>query len=44
MTRTEFFEWLNECPSHKWSITADELDYVVVSFPTDEDEEEEDEL
>jgi hypothetical protein len=45
MTRTEFFEWLNKCPTHKWEITADEYGYVVagkffvVSFPTDEEEE-----
>ena len=32
MTREEFFEWLDKCPTHKWEITADEYGYVVVSF------------
>ena len=39
MTREEFFEWLNTCPTHKWEVTADEYEFVVVSFPTTEEEE-----
>jgi len=39
MTRTEFFEWLDKCPTHKWEVTADEYGCVVVSFPTDEEDE-----
>ena len=42
MTRKEFFEWLNTCPTHKWECTADEFDFVAVSFPIIEDEEEDD--
>tara|TARA_R100001129_G_scaffold163648_1_gene129354 strand:+ start:88 stop:222 length:135 start_codon:yes stop_codon:yes gene_type:complete len=42
MTRKEFFKWLDECPTHKWEVTADEYGYAVVSFPIVEisDEEE----
>ena len=43
MTRKEFFEWLDECPTHKWKITHEEYGHVVVSFPTTEEEETEDE-
>jgi hypothetical protein len=43
MTREEFFEWLNTCPTHKWDVTADEYGFVSVSFPTIEEEEEENE-
>ena len=49
MTREEFFEWLNTCRTHKWEITADGMmfdaigyEYVAVSFPTIEDNEEND--
>ena len=42
MTRKEFFEWLETCPSHKWEVTTDEYEFVVVSFPTTEEEETED--
>jgi hypothetical protein len=38
MTREEFYEWLNTCPTHKWEITADEFSFVAVSFPTKEEE------
>ena len=41
MNREEFFEWLETCPTHKWDITFDEDGHVVVSFPTYEDEDEE---
>jgi hypothetical protein len=40
MTREEFYEWLNTCPTHNWELTADEYGFVAVSFPTQEDEEE----
>tara|TARA_R110000764_G_scaffold125950_1_gene213423 strand:+ start:1177 stop:1305 length:129 start_codon:yes stop_codon:yes gene_type:complete len=40
MTRKELFEWLATCPTHKWEITAAADGYVVVSFPTQEEEEE----
>jgi len=41
MTREEFFEWLDTCPTHKWEITHEEYGHVVVSFPNEEEEEEE---
>ena len=37
MTREEFYEWLNTCPTHKWELTADEYGFVAVSFPTEEE-------
>ena len=40
MTREEFYEWLNTCPTHKWEVAADEYGFVAISFPTQEDEEE----
>ena len=40
MTREEFFEWLNTCPTHKHNITFDEYDFVTVCFPITEEEEE----
>ena len=39
MTREEFYEWLETCPTHKWETTADEDDFVAVSFPITEEEE-----
>jgi len=39
MTRSEFFEWLNTCPTHKWEVQLDDHGYVRVSFPTDETDE-----
>tara|TARA_R110001632_G_scaffold189912_1_gene310468 strand:- start:429 stop:587 length:159 start_codon:yes stop_codon:yes gene_type:complete len=41
MYRKEFFEWLDTCPTHKWNIAADEYDYVVITFPTYEDDDDE---
>ena len=38
MTREEFFEWLNECPTHKWEVIADEYGYVRVAFKVEEEE------
>ena len=32
MTREEFFEWLETCPTHKWEVTHEEYNHVVVSF------------
>ena len=28
----ELIEWLHTCPTHKWEITADEDNFVAVSF------------
>jgi len=40
MERDEFFEWLETCPTHKWEVTYDSTDYISVSFPVSEVEEE----
>ena len=45
MTREEFFEWLETCPTHKWEVTDEEYGHriyctVVVSFPNNEEEKE----
>ena len=39
MTRTEFFEWLDTCPTHKWEVIADDNEHVNLCFPVEEDEE-----
>ena len=50
MTREEFFEWLETCPTHKWEVNWDSTEgedgqpasgFIRVSFPTHEEEEEE---
>jgi|TARA_R110001583_G_scaffold59818_6_gene177938 hypothetical protein len=41
MTREELFEWLNTCPTHKWTIVDDEHGYLRVSFHWREEEKEE---
>ncbi len=45
MNKKEFFEWLETCPTHKWEVNDEFGDigagYIVVSFPTQEDEEDE---
>ena len=46
MNKKEFFEWLETCPTHKWEVNdelefTDVLEYIVVSFPTEEEDEEE---
>ena len=40
MTRSEFFEWLDTCPTHKWDIVQIEGDYCRIIFPLGEDPEE----
>jgi len=39
MSRKEFFEWLETCPTHKWESTYDEYNFVSVDFPIEELEE-----
>ena len=44
MSRKEFFEWLNTCPSDKWEIISDELGGVPITrvlFIYDEESENE---
>ena len=43
MTREEFFEWLNTCPTQKWEVVYDDHGFAHVSFPFTEDDEDEDE-
>ena len=40
MSRVEFFEWLESCPTHKWEVTYDEYGATSISFPHTEEEEE----
>jgi len=40
MERDEFFKWLETCPTHKWEVTYDSTDYISVSFPVSDVEEE----
>lgn len=40
MTRKEFFEWLDTCPSHKWGIVTDFYGKAVIYFQFTEEEEE----
>ena len=42
MSRKEFFDWLDTCPTHKWDIIEIEGEYCRVLFPIDDDEEEDD--
>ena len=42
MTRKDFFEWLETCPTHKWEIIHDEYGHVVASFPAKEEDEDAD--
>ena len=39
MTRKEFFEWLETCPSHKWNILSDSYGLISVNFTINEEEE-----
>ena len=39
MTRSEFFEWLDSCPSHEWQVQLDDHGYISVSFAVEETEE-----
>lgn len=37
MTREEFFEWLETCPSDDWEIMHDDVGYVTISFRNTEE-------
>ena len=41
MTSEEFYEWVDTCPTHKWEVIAQDNEYANVSFPIEEDEEDE---
>tara|TARA_S200000501_G_scaffold236725_1_gene221904 strand:- start:1292 stop:1423 length:132 start_codon:yes stop_codon:yes gene_type:complete len=40
MTRKEFWEWLDTCPTHKWDILTEDVGHCQILFPMDEDQEE----
>ena len=39
MTREDFFEWLDTCPSNAWLNIGDDVDTISIKFFIDEDEE-----
>ena len=39
MTREEFFEWLDTCPTHKWEVVHDDVGCVWISFRNNESNE-----
>ena len=43
MTRSEFWEWMNTCPTHKWDILEDDVGHCRILFQMNEDEDEEEE-
>jgi len=40
MTRKEFFEWLETCPTHKYDLIDLDESHCRILFPIDEDPEE----
>lgn len=32
MTRDEFFEWVETCPTHKWEVVHDDDGHVWIAF------------
>jgi|TARA_E500000081_G_scaffold110784_1_gene112918 hypothetical protein len=40
MTRSEFWEWMNTCPSDDWIGLEDEVETIKIHFSVDEDPEE----
>jgi len=43
MKRSEFWKWLDTCPTHKWDILEDDVGHCRILFPIAEDPEEGDE-
>ena len=43
MKRSEFWKWLDTCPTHKWDILEDNVGHCRILFPITEDPEEGDE-
>ena len=41
MTREEFFEWLNTCPTYGWHNVGEDEGYIRIMFKIDEEEEQE---
>lgn len=42
MTREDFFEWLDTCPSNAWLNTGDDVDRISIKFFIDEGVEDDD--
>ena len=42
MSREDFFNWLNSCPSDEWLQIGDDVGSIKIKFFIDEDEEKED--
>jgi len=42
MKRSEFWSWMNTCPSSEWFEAADDGEGIRIYFPVNEDEEIED--
>mgnify|MGYP001299571941 CR=1 FL=1 len=40
MTRSEFFEWLETCPTHKYDLLDESHNHCRILFSIDEDPEE----
>tara|TARA_B000000437_G_scaffold216126_1_gene191843 strand:- start:625 stop:765 length:141 start_codon:yes stop_codon:yes gene_type:complete len=40
MKRSEFWKWLDTCPTHKWDILEDDVGHCRILFPIAEDPEE----
>tara|TARA_R100000742_G_C4229540_1_gene51432 strand:- start:483 stop:608 length:126 start_codon:yes stop_codon:yes gene_type:complete len=41
MTREEFFEWLNTCPSNEWETPYEDFGHISVDFKIDEEKDDE---
>jgi hypothetical protein len=41
MTIDELAEWVDTCPTHKWEVITMTRDFVTVTFPIEEDEDDE---
>jgi len=41
MTIHELYEWLDTCPTHKFEIVYDDSEFISVSFPIEEGDNDE---
>ena len=44
LKRSEFWKWMDTCPSKEWFQADDDGQGVRIYFPVDEDEEEDDDV
>ncbi len=42
MTREEFFEWLDTCPTYGWHNVGEDEGYIRILFEIDEEENDDD--